>query len=329
MYAGKQLAGYHEGIPVYVDFTTGIFSFVFKTVEYTASSWGDAVNKINELKAAPPPLPPIPTVPPYYVITYKGLKIWFDPARSVHYVPDTDISAPTLAEVKQKIDIFTYVPPTYVPPTEPVWTAEQLKLFTDSGLTSAEIAQIPPETTDVIRIHANKPKIAVWVGTDELRKRAKEEVARILAEQGESGEVTQVFARKVGGYAWWDWCDNYHVWICIRSPIGVGAVLVVAVAIAALLAWCYVSHTHYEIQKVKSESYADYSNTVESLNDLYEKGLLTYDQWQAALGNVTEAHDKAVETGKSWTDTIMEMLPMILPLLILGLVIGFMPKRKD
>lgn len=216
-----------------------------------------------------------------------------------------------------------------VHPTVAEWTPEQMAKFIQMGLTTAEIAQIPADTTDIIRILAARPKIAIWVGIDELKRNAKSEAERVIAEHGETGVVTNVFVKATGSN-WWDWCDNYYVYICVRSPLATIVVLAVALALVALFAWCFVSYTHLEIQRLKTETHADYTDTVQSLNDLYEKGLLTYDQWQAALGNVQDAHDKAQETGTSWVDQIMGMLPILLPVILVLAIISMVPRgRRD
>jgi hypothetical protein len=207
------------------------------------------------------------------------------------------------------------------------WVPEEVKGITDpnviaklkaEGLTDAEIATIPYDTTDVLIVEG----FSSWAPSGE-------EIARKVKETAEANgapeiEVTRVIVKKT-----WDWLVlvRRKVYVFVKSPL---APAVAAVILAGIAAFCFLitllkKWIDLRILQEKEEALDDLQTTITRiLNDPN----LTPEQKEAIIKALTDAFNKAQQTGVNWTDLLKWGTLGGIGILLLFIILKAMEGRK-
>jgi len=207
------------------------------------------------------------------------------------------------------------------------WVPEEVKGITDpnviaklkaEGLTEAEIATIPYDTTDVLIVEG----FASWAPSGE-------EIARKVKEAAEANgapeiEVTRVIVKKTG-----DWLVlvRRKVYVCVKSPLAplVAAVILGAIALACFVVTLLKEWVELRTLQTKEEALDDLQTTITRiLNDPN----LTNEQKEAIVKALTDAFNKAQQTGTNWVDLLKWGTLGGIGILLLFIILKAMEGRK-
>jgi len=213
---------------------------------------------------------------------------------------------------------------------------------------------IPSETTDIFKVEMAVPKLGLGfnIPSDES---IRFEVQRSLVAEGygADAEVVKVFHQKVAGYPWLSLNDRYFYWVCVRSPLAIittiGIMTLLKIAFFALLAAVVVRIIAVPIiiAKIAADVVMDGNETIENLKEQNAEIIrnitnsdLSDEQKQAMIAmlldaeaketqSITDAQEKVAEgIGKDWTDNMVGMITGIMPLVLVFLLIGMIPRGK-
>jgi hypothetical protein len=208
------------------------------------------------------------------------------------------------------------------------WVPEEVKGITDpnviaklkaEGLTEAEIATIPYDTTDVLIVEG----FSSWAPSGE-------EIARKVKEAAEANgapeiEVTRVIVKKTG-----DWLVlvRRKVYVFVKSPL---APMVAVALLAAIVAVCgfliVLAKSYFDLRtlQTKEEALDDLQTTITRiLNDPN----LTNEQKEALIKALTDAFNKAQQTGVNWVDLLKWGTLGGIGILLLFIILKAMEGRK-
>ena len=207
------------------------------------------------------------------------------------------------------------------------WVPEEVRGITDpnviaklkaEGLTEAEITTIPYDTTDVLIVEG----FSSWIPSGE-------EIARKVKEAAEANgapdlEVTRVIVKKTGD---WLMLVRRKVYVCVKSPLApaVAAVLLGAIALACFVITLLKKWIDLRILQEKEEALDDLDTTI---NRVLSDPSLTPEQKQAIVKALTDAFNKAQQTGTSWVDLLKWGTLGGIGILLLFIILKAMEGRK-
>jgi len=156
-----------------------------------------------------------------------------------------------------------------------------------------------------------------------------EEIARKVKEAAEANgapdlEVTRVIVKKTGD---WLMLVRRKVYVCVKSPLApaVAAVLLGAIALACFVITLLKKWIDLRILQEKEEALDDLDTTI---NRVLSDPSLTPEQKQAIVKALTDAFNKAQQTGTSWVDLLKWGTLGGIGILLLFIILKAMEGRK-
>lgn len=277
----------------------------------------------------------LPFIEPIFVEVYRGYEIWTRPQFNDFITPPPiDAASSTIEGIRMAID-------RYIP--APILIAGR-----EAKIPENMLNLIPPETTDIIRVDVKVPKIVEQPSNENIKRKVQDQ----LIDEGYTDiEVLAIFKETVPT-SFFEWSEVIHYWLCVRSPIAVTTALTIAgflaffgllSAVIIRIVWVPIEEAKIAADVVKdaNETIEDIKDTNQKLiNDILQNPNLTDEQKEKYVNTIlqseaqeidaiTKAQEKAMQTGGSWVDTILELAPIGVIGIGLLLLLSFMPRRRD